>query len=249
MTYNSLSTHQIHPGALFSNADNLLAKSGVSLLHDPSRTHRFGQVNDLYLDTTTYGDPSQEEPAARSDHVVDLPLKTGIIGSGFEDHPAFYSRQFPQFPSYPHDSQEVMPPAIDNRLPSLDGDLQHQPGRSLVSPPIARSHFPPEYIDPEDWSFVASPSFGGDLPQTPVNQQEFNIDNSPTSKQKSTSSQPKSVKHLTCWYWAKNGCKLPDHVCLYSHSDTGKHAGPPVQVQRGRASPFHNSFLETGFSF
>ena len=181
--------------------------------------------------------------------MVEHPLNTVTIGSGSEDHSAFYSRQLPQLPSYPHNSQGVMPPATDNRLPSLDGNLQHQPGRSLVSPPIARGHFSPEYIDPEDWSFVASPTFGGDFSQTPVNQQEFNIVNSPTSGQKSTSSQPKSVKHLTCWYWARKGCRLPDHVCLYSHSDTGKHAGPPVQVQRGRRSPSHDPFLDTGISF
>ncbi len=63
------------------------------------------------------------------------------------------------------------------------------------------------------------------VPVTPKTAQ-----NSPTFRQQSNSSQPKLAKHLTCWYWANKGCKLPDHSCLYSHFDTGKLAEPPVQV-------------------
>lgn len=44
-----------------------------------------------------------------------------------------------------------------------------------------------------------------------------------------------SVKHLTCYFWAKNGnCKWSDEECLYAHHDTGKVANGPLQVEPGR---------------
>lgn len=57
---------------------------------------------------------------------------------------------------------------------------------------------------------------------------------SPTQGAQPTSAQPKSVKHLTCWYWAKGRCRLPDDQCLYSHFNTGNVACAPVQLQPGR---------------
>lgn len=46
---------------------------------------------------------------------------------------------------------------------------------------------------------------------------------------------PASVKHLTCYFWAKNGsCKFSDEDCLYAHRDTGKVAQGPLQVELGR---------------
>lgn len=45
---------------------------------------------------------------------------------------------------------------------------------------------------------------------------------------------PQSVKHLTCYFWAKNGnCKWSDDDCLYAHHDTGKIANGPMQVEPG----------------
>lgn len=44
-----------------------------------------------------------------------------------------------------------------------------------------------------------------------------------------------SVKHLTCYFWAKNGvCKWSNEECLYAHHDTGKVANGPLQVEPGR---------------
>lgn len=46
---------------------------------------------------------------------------------------------------------------------------------------------------------------------------------------------PASVKHLTCYFWAKNGvCKFSEEDCLYAHHDTGKVAQGPLQVEQGR---------------
>ena len=57
---------------------------------------------------------------------------------------------------------------------------------------------------------------------------------SPTQGAQPASAQPKSVKHLTCWYWAKGRCRLADDQCLYSNFNTGKLAAAPVQLQPGR---------------
>ena len=46
---------------------------------------------------------------------------------------------------------------------------------------------------------------------------------------------PASVKHLTCYFWAKHGtCKFTEEDCLYAHRDTGKVAQGPLQVELGR---------------
>lgn len=46
---------------------------------------------------------------------------------------------------------------------------------------------------------------------------------------------PASVKHLTCYFWAKNGvCKFSEEDCLYAHHNTGKVAQGPLQVELGR---------------
>ena len=46
---------------------------------------------------------------------------------------------------------------------------------------------------------------------------------------------PASVKHLTCYFWAKNGvCKFSEEDCLYAHHNTGKVAQGPLQVEQGR---------------
>ena len=56
----------------------------------------------------------------------------------------------------------------------------------------------------------------------------------PKSSPSSGHSAP-SVKHLTCYFWAKNGvCKWSEDECLYAHHDTGKTANGPLQVEPGR---------------
>lgn len=48
-----------------------------------------------------------------------------------------------------------------------------------------------------------------------------------------------SVKHLTCYFWAKHGaCKWSDEDCLYAHYITGKIANGPLQVEPGREWPW-----------
>ncbi|KAL8828092.1 MAG: hypothetical protein Q9191_002790 [Dirinaria sp. TL-2023a] len=43
-----------------------------------------------------------------------------------------------------------------------------------------------------------------------------------------------SMKHLTCYFWSENGhCKYSEADCLYSHTDTGRLAGPPTQIEPG----------------
>lgn len=108
------------------------------------------------------------------------------------------------------------------------------PYRGLVSPPIAASQFPQTYDDQPGWGLGASPPRSGGLTQMPTRRRESNLVNSPSLREEGHTSQLNSVKHLTCWYWANKGCKLPEHVCLYSHYDTGRPAEPPVKVQRGR---------------
>ncbi|MCJ1466375.1 hypothetical protein MMC07_004994 [Pseudocyphellaria aurata] len=56
----------------------------------------------------------------------------------------------------------------------------------------------------------------------------------PKTSPSSSNSVP-SVKHLTCYFWAKNGvCKWSDEDCLYAHYNTGKTANGPLQVEPGR---------------
>ncbi|MCJ1406712.1 hypothetical protein MMC19_000779 [Ptychographa xylographoides] len=47
--------------------------------------------------------------------------------------------------------------------------------------------------------------------------------------------EPKSVKHLTCFYWHKYGkCNKSDDECLYAHKLTGSFADEPRHVEPGR---------------
>lgn len=60
----------------------------------------------------------------------------------------------------------------------------------------------------------------------------------PKTSPSSSNSIP-SVKHLTCYFWAKNGvCKWSDDDCLYAHYHTGKTANGPLQVEPGREFPY-----------
>ena len=135
-----------------------------------------------------------------------------------------------------YSSQEMRPESSGGYLPSVHGNPQHQTGWGLVSPPIAASYFPQPYNNQRGWGHRMSPTAGDNLPQTPATQQRYDLVNPPTPREQISDSQPNSVKHLTCWYWANNGCRLHDNMCLYSHFDTGRLADPPLQVQRGRKS-------------
>ena len=48
---------------------------------------------------------------------------------------------------------------------------------------------------------------------------------------------PRSVKSLTCYFWANHGaCKWSEKDCLYSHHHTGQIANGPQQREYGRTS-------------
>lgn len=150
--------------------------------------------------------------------------------------------------------------------PPAYGSPQHQRGWGPISPPTAASYFPQPFANQRNWGLVASPTAGSDLAQMPTNQQEsalgkspipgrdlaqlptnqreFSIADSSNPGEQVRVEQQNSVKHLTCWYWANKGCRLPEHVCLYSHYDTGRLADPPVQVQRGRECSSHHPSLK-----
>ena len=142
---------------------------------------------------------------------------------------ALYARQFPQISSHPYCSHEITSACLGNDVPQMLGN----PHWGLVSPPIEAGQIRRTYDDQRGWGLRASPSRGGGLAQMP-NNRESNLVNSPSPREQVNALQPDSVKHLTCWYWANKGCKLPERDCLYSHYDTGRLAEPPVQVQRGR---------------
>lgn len=77
-------------------------------------------------------------------------------------------------------------------------------------------------------------------PSTPATTQSWQVISPPVAPlNKVTSSlskmtKPASVKHLTCYFWAKNGfCKFDEAKCLYAHHNTGKIANGPLQVEPG----------------
>ena len=45
---------------------------------------------------------------------------------------------------------------------------------------------------------------------------------------------PRSMKHLTCFFWAQGHCKWEEDDCLYAHRQTGHVAGGPLRLERGR---------------
>ncbi len=214
MAYNFLSAQQRLADDPFVNANpsSLQADIGASPLDGPFTTYGSDY---LAFDTAADGHDTQDQYVHRSGNVTTHFFHTAATGFGPEACPALSSDHAPRMPGPPHNSHQMTPVFSAHYFPSVQGNLQRQSHWGLASPPVARSYSPPMYTNRLNAGLVA--------PQ-----------NSPSLRQQSNSSQPKSVKHLTCWYWANKGCKLPDHLCLYSHFDTGKLAEPPVQVQRGR---------------
>lgn len=143
-------------------------------------------------------------------------------------------RHSPQNPSHPHNVQVATSAFSGGYRAAAHGSPQHQPGWISACPPITAGSFPQTYGHQRERGLVKPSHAGGVLRQTPSNRQESSVVTSSIPEGQVNSSESKSVKHLTCWYWANKGCKLPSHECLYSHFDTGILADPPVQVQRGR---------------
>lgn len=93
-------------------------------------------------------------------------------------------------------------------------------------------------------SATATGAFGGygriKAPDNSVNA-AFQFPQAPTGHSGNASGSPpkKTMKHLTCFFFNKFGeCKLPDELCLYSHSHEGTTgvASAPVHKEPGSKS-------------
>lgn len=80
--------------------------------------------------------------------------------------------------------------------------------------------------------------------QAAANAQSWRVVSPPNFSYTGSKSSPSSghsapsVKHLTCYFWAKSGvCKWSEDECLYAHRDTGKIANGPLQVEPGCKLP------------
>ena len=223
MAHNSLSGHRLPTNDPFPypTSSNIAVEAGASSLYYSHRT--FGQIHgsdcttDFSFDTAGASDNAHEKSINRLDSVKESELNPTASGLGLESQSALPARWLPNRPSGPHLSNEMTPGFSRDCSPSLYGNMQHQPGWGFVSPPVTSMP-------------LSRPS---------TSQHYSSMPSSPFSGEDISASRPKSVKHLTCWYWANQGCKLPDHLCLYSHFDTGRLAEAPIQKQRGRESSFY----------
>lgn len=224
MAYDSLSAPRILADDPFSNAttNNLPARSETFSSYSPyetfGRIHGSSCANDFSLNTTADNHNSPKQSISRPGHERGPGLDPAASGFRPEFRSALYPGQLLRMPGRPPRSSEMTAEFSGDRFPSVHGNLQHQPGWGLEYPPITST------------SFL----------QTSTSQPHFNNVDTLASREEIKAAQPRSVKHLTCWYWANKGCRLPDHKCLYSHFDTGRLAEPPIQLQRGCEFPFYH---------
>ena len=225
MAHISLSARRIAADDIFSNPAqrNLPIEPGALSLHHPpetlSRVYGSDDVNAFSLRVAGEDYNAQQQSTGKHAPVIPPNLNWPINGSGVEAHSALYAKPLLRTPEFSKDPLDMAPGSSGDRSPSMHGNLQHQLG--LVSPS------------------VTSISFSRPL----TSQAHSSVLDSPVSGERTSTSQPRSVKHLTCWYWATQGCKLPEHLCLYSHFNTGRLAEAPIQKQRGRESSYYNTSL------
>ena len=230
MAHNSLSARRIPADGPFLHPaqSNIPIEPGaLSLSHLPETLDRIRGidiVNNFSLRGAEEGYTAQQQSTGRHGPVIPTNLNPTMTGSELEAFSAPDGRQFPNTPGCPKGSQEMPPGSSCDRSPSMHGNVQHQLGWGLVSPPVT--------------------SVSSLRPST--SQLHSNVLDSPVSRERTSTSQPRSVKHLTCWYWATQSCKLPEHLCLYSHFDTGRVAEAPIQKQRGRESSSCDAPLHRG---
>lgn len=221
MAHNSFSARRTPADDLFPAQRNLPIETGaLSLNHPPEtlgRVYESDDVNNFSLRLAGEG-YAQQRSTGRHDPMIPSNLNWTISGSELEAHSALDAKPLLYTPGFSKDSLDMTPGSSCDRSPSMNGNLQHQVGWGLVSPPVTSISF-------------SRPSS--------TSQAHSSIFYSPVSGERISTSQPRSVKHLTCWYWATQGCKLPDHLCLYSHFHTGRLAEAPIQKQRGRESSFY----------
>lgn len=250
MAHNPISARRLPVDDPFFNAGSgsLPADSKASQPYSPQGTHESSYVMG-YAPNTATGSYSLRVQSAG--HVMGHTLNTAGGITKPEAYSAGFSGHHPRTPGRPYNSQETTFAPVGGYFPQVHGNPhgnpQHEPGWDLVSPPIRAGYFPRIYANEGDWGLVASPTTGG-LAQTHTNPQELNLTKSPPQEGQPSFARPKSVKHLTCWYWANKRCRLPDHACLYSHFDTGRLADPPVQVQRGREFSSDHPSLQASLS-
>ena len=224
MAHNSFSARRISADDLFSNPAQKnppIEPGALSLNHPPEtlgRVYESDNVNNFPLRVAGEGYNAQQQSTGRHSPVIPPNLNWAISGSELEAHSAPDAKP----PLHrPEDSLDMAPGSSCDGSPPMNGNLHHQVGWGLVSPPVTSISF-------------SRPS---------TSQGHYRILDSPVSGERNSTSQPRSVKHLTCWYWATQGCKLPDHLCLYSHFHTGRLAEAPIQKQRGRESSFYHDSL------
>ena len=227
MAHNSLSACHIPADDPFltPTQSNLSIEPGALSLYQPPETfgriYESDNINKFSLRVAGEGYSAQQQSTGRHDPVIPTNLNPTISGPGLEAHSSLDARQLPDIPECPKGSQEMAPGSSCDRSPSVHGNVQHQLGWGHEFPPVTSISF----LRPSTSTNVLDSSVSGERTST---------------------SQPRSVKHLTCWYWATQGCKLPEHLCLYSHFDTGRLAEAPIQKQRGRESSFYDASLHRG---
>ena len=230
MPHNSLSLRRIPAGDLSSNPaqSNLPIETEALPLQYITHLKPSAGFVDLIMSTNSpfpvAGEDynAQQQSTGRHGIVIPSNLNPTISGSGLQARSALDATQL-RDTACPKASLEMAPESSCDRYPSMHGNVQHQPG----------------------WDFGPRPDTSISSSRPFTSQPHSNNVDSVSGEQTSTS-QPRSVKHLTCWYWAMKNCRLPEDQCLYSHSDTGKLAGPPIQKEPGRESSFYNASIHRG---
>ncbi|MCJ1404998.1 hypothetical protein MMC11_008224 [Xylographa trunciseda] len=148
----------------------------------------------------------------------------------------------PSFVSSVSSARSVSSPSVDRMVAS--GSLNTQ---AYVSSTIRRAVTPGPPIRDNTLTRGRSTLIPDSLPpRTPLRAPKYSGNNAKISPfsaapmsilMKTPSSahdQPKSVKHLTCFYWHKYGkCNKADEACLYAHFNTGQYAEEPMHMAPG----------------
>lgn len=125
--------------------------------------------------------------------------------------------------SYPPHDHQSSPPFIgtSNYVYSPTGDLQQSP-----TPPNSYQQYGSHGYQRYHPS-VGSP-WGGYFPAA-IPDVQYSPAGSPSS------SPPKLMRHMTCYFWHRGSCKHSDDACLYAHQEfvPPRIAGPPLVKEPG----------------
>lgn len=140
-------------------------------------------------------------------HYTSPPVRTFSVAPGLGDH------QIP--PVWNTAAKPIV---------TLYNPTVYDPRRNATSPTIKAD------ATAQSWRVISPPT----APTAPTAPTTSTALSTTTMASPSKSVHPPSVKHLTCYFWAKNGnCKWSDDECLYAHHETGKIANGPMQVEPG----------------